>query len=74
MGSNDTEAQAERAQASEHKDVQYERAMHRALARKPLFTSDGTRLTLEEIYDRARTRAETNVDNETPKLHQTAKS
>jgi hypothetical protein len=48
--------------------------MHRALARKPLFTSDGTRLTREEIYDRARTRAETNVDNETPKLHQTAKS
>jgi len=35
---------------------EYARAMRRALARKPLFRSDGARLTREELHDRARLR------------------
>lgn len=34
----------------------YERAMRRALARKPFLRSDGQYLTREEVHDRARVR------------------
>jgi hypothetical protein len=34
----------------------YERAMRRALARKPFLRSDGRYLTREEVHDRARLR------------------
>ncbi|HEU5450606.1 MAG TPA: hypothetical protein VFU76_01400 [Terriglobales bacterium] len=37
-------------------DEEYERAMRRALRRKPFLHSDGKYLTREEVYDRSRFR------------------
>ena len=52
MDSGDTEKQTESAPTSPHEDIEYERAMRRALCRKPFLHSDCKNLTREEIHDR----------------------
>jgi hypothetical protein len=51
MDSEITEEPTGSAQASAPKEIGYEEAMRRALARKPLFKSDGKYLTRDEIHD-----------------------
>ena len=64
MDSGDTEKQTESAPTSPHEDIEYERAMRRALCRKPFLHSDGKNLTREEIHDRDRARAEEKATRE----------
>jgi len=64
MDNDDTETPAESAQTVAHNDLEYERAMRRALSRKPFLHSDGKYLTREEVHDRARLRAEAKASRE----------
>jgi hypothetical protein len=66
MDSEITEEPTGSAQASAPKEIGYEEAMRRALARKPLFKSDGKYLTRDEIHDRDRLRAEEDTDRREP--------